>query len=197
MGWGVIIGGVIGLLFRLILLEGILPTHLKFERRFLSRLLAYYTFLAMTFNFQSTILNLIVACSFPMMILMIFVYDIPFFIRIQKNLPVLPDHSCQELTIQHLTSGEKWAVYLERITLHSPMVVLGLLWYLQGLKSHVFPHLQLWQFIVAMFLVFIPFLTLDQRITKKKDWPEGLWLFLGGMAWLIGFFLHFFVFNFA
>ncbi|MHA1612738.1 MAG: hypothetical protein ACTSVZ_10805 [Promethearchaeota archaeon] len=193
MNLAIIIGGTIALGLRVFMLEFRLRSNLKFERHFLSRLLAYYTFLAMVTDLQSMILNLIVVCSAPMMLIMIFVFDIPFIVRVKQGLPVLPDESCRELTLNSLPVSTKIWLFVERLTLHTPMVILGTIFYVQGLKGFVFSGLNQWQYFVAMAFVFVPFILFDQRILKKKDWPEGFWLMFGGVCWAIGFYLHFFV----
>ena len=189
----IIIGGIVALGFRIYMLEFRLRSNLKFERHFLSRLLVYYTFLAMIANLQSMILNLIVVCSAPMMLIMIFVYDIPFFARVKKGLPVLPNESCRELSLNSLPVSTKVWLYMERLTLHTPMVIFGTIFYVQGLKGVAFLGLHQWQYFAAMALVFVPFILFDQRIRKRKEWPEGFWLMFGGVCWAIGFYLHFFV----
>ncbi|TFH26734.1 MAG: hypothetical protein E4G98_06775 [Promethearchaeota archaeon] len=80
--------------------------------------------------------------------------------------------------------------------LHTPMVILASFWYVHGLKGVVFSELTQWQFFAAMALVFIPFILFDQRILKRRDWPEGFWLLFGGLCWAVGFYLHFFVLYF-
>ncbi len=190
------IGGIIALGFRIFLLEYCLRSTLKFERHFLSRLLVYYTFLAMVADLQSVVLNLIVVCAAPMMLIMIVVYDIPFFVRVKKGLPVLPNESCRELSLNSLPLPTKIWLYLERLTLHTPMVIFGTIFYVQGLKGVVFLGIHQWQYFIAMLFVFVPFILFDQRILEKRDWPEGFWLMFGGVCWAIGFYLHFFVFYF-
>ena len=232
MSWAIILGGTLSLVFRIFLLEYLLRSTLKFERHYLSRILVLYTYLAMIANLQSVILNLVVACSAPMMAIMIVVYDIPFFVRVKQGLPVLPGESSQELRLSIPTLSELsmsissfsksslsksslskssissslaslssdsnlWIwVFIERIMLHTPMVILASFWYVQGLKGIVFSELTQWQFFAAMALVFIPFILFDQRILKRRDWPEGFWLLFGGLCWAVGFYLHFFVLYF-
>ncbi|MHA1672506.1 MAG: hypothetical protein ACTSYI_02675, partial [Promethearchaeota archaeon] len=65
----IIIGGIVALGFRFFLVEYRLRSTLKFERYFLSRILVYFTYLAMIANLKSVILNLIVVCSAPMMLI--------------------------------------------------------------------------------------------------------------------------------
>ncbi len=183
--------GIIGLFFRIWVNEIKLKQQLKYERHFTSRFLAEYLFIAMIFSFENDTMNLIVACSYPMMAICIFVFDIPFFVKLGQNKSVLPEGG--EFNPEKV---DVWVI-LERLTLHIPIVIVGSIWYPQGLKVAIFPDLKVVSMIIALVLVFGIFIFVDPRIRKKKDWPDGFWLMIGGILWTIGFILHFFVWDFS
>ncbi|WP_371805156.1 hypothetical protein [Candidatus Lokiarchaeum ossiferum] len=186
-----VIFGCLGLIFRIWVNEIKLKKQLKYERHFTSRFLAEYFFIAMIFSFQNDALNLVVACTYPMMVICIFVFDIPFFIKLKQNKSVLPGGG--EFSPEKV---DLWVI-LERLTLHIPIVVVGSIWYPQGLKSAIFPNLGIGSMIFALIMVYGIFIFVDPRIGKKRDWPDGLWLMIGGILWTIGFILHFYVLDFA
>ncbi len=189
MSFALILVGIFGIIFRIWLTEIKLKEQLKYERFFLSRFLVLYCFGAMMLNFKLEVFNLIVTASFPMMFLCIFIFDIPFFYKIKHGESVLPQggqYSPEKIDI--------WVI-LEKITLHIPIVILGLYFYSQGLKTVVFPSLKISTFVIVLFLVFIPFIFIDPRILKKRDWPDGFWLMFAAICTVIGFYLHFFYIN--
>ena len=126
---------------------------------------------------------------------MLFRYDAPFFFKLVQRKPLITTHT--PATQLPFSSATNYWVVIERLTLHLPIIFIGVSWYLAGLKAVVFPDLQVVSFLITIVLAFGPFLLLDPRIRKKMDWPEGLWLLLGGIAWAIGFYCHFFVWNFG
>ncbi len=187
--------GVVGFALRIWLTEFRLTAILGDERHFNSRLLTLYGFATLIFDLQVEPLNLVLVGALPMMFLMFFRYDVPFFLKLVQRKPLITAHTpTTELPFSPATNF--WLI-IERLTLHLPIIFIGLPWYRAGLKAVVFPNLQISSFFITIGLVFGPFLLLDPRIRKKMDWPEGLWLFLGGIAWAIGFYCHFFVWNFA
>ncbi|MHA1745015.1 MAG: hypothetical protein ACTSWW_03380 [Promethearchaeota archaeon] len=187
--------GVVGFALRIWLTEFRLVTILGEERHFNSRLLTSYGFTALIFDLQVESLNLVIVGTLPMMLIMLFRYDAPFFFKLVQRKPLITVHTpTTELPFSPATN--LWLI-IERLTLHLPIIFIGLPWYWAGLKAVVFPNLQISSFFITIGLIFVPFLLLDPRIRKKMDWPEGLWLFLGGIAWAIGYYYHFFVWNFA
>ncbi len=189
MAWWLIPIGLAGALLRIWLTEYKLVNALKWERHFTSRFLTFFFFVAMVLQFQNDVFNLIIVGSFPLMAMCVVVYDIPFIIKIARHRYILPGEEIP------LRSSLSFWIIVERLTLHFPTTLLGLWWYGQGLKGTIFLNLKVTSLIVASFLALIPFIVWDERITKKRDWPEGLWLFLGGIAWAIGFYFHFFVWD--
>jgi len=190
-----VILGVCGFVLRIWLTDFRLSALLGNERRFNSRLLTLYGFVALIFDLQVEPLNLVIVGALPMMLIMLFRYDAPFFLKLVQRKPLITAHTpTTELPFSPTTNF--WLI-MERLTLHLPIILIGLPWYRAGLKAVVFQDLQVSSFLITIGLIFVPFLLLDPRIRKKMDWPEGLWLFLGGIAWAIGFYCHFFVWNFA
>jgi hypothetical protein len=190
-----VILGCVGFLLRLWLTNFRLSTILGDERRFNSRLLTQYGFIALIFNLEVDPLNLVIVGALPMMVIMLFRYDLPFFLKLVQGKSIITPHMRPDVV--PLPPKTKLWLVVERLTLHLPIIFIGGPWYAVGLKSVVFPDLQVVSFVITVLLVFGPFLLLDPRIRKKLDWPEGLWLLMGGIAWSIGFYCHFFVWNFA
>ena len=165
--------------------------HLKdlldYERFFTSRILVLYAAIACIFNYSTIIFNLIIIAAYPMMVFCFFYWDVPFLLKIIQEKPILPE------TIVIQKSSLKLWLILERFTVHLPIIIIGTPWYLHGIKGNIIPQISVQDYIIAMLLVVIPFLFIDPRITKKKLWPEGLWLSLVFLVSAIGFYLHFFV----
>ncbi len=183
--------GCVGLLFigfRIWLSFIKLKPYIQYERFFTSRFISIYSGMALVLGLKVEIFNLVLTAAFPMMIFCFFYWDVPFLFKILLQKPILP-----KAIVIEKTSLKIWLL-LERFTVHLPIVIIAMPWYFQGLKGTVFPHVSPISFIVAILLVFIPFVCIDPRITKKKLWPEGLWLSGIFLLSAIGFYLHFFIF---
>ncbi|MBD3353823.1 MAG: hypothetical protein GF364_20240 [Candidatus Lokiarchaeota archaeon] len=152
-----IFGGLI-LVFRVWLTQDKLREELQFRRLYLSRVVNFHTFMAMTLSFENHIFNQIVMTCWPVMILTS-VWDYNFF----KNFKKRP----------YWRKNKGWLL-VERLTLHIPILVIGGVMYLQGFEKWFPRNLSFFPAIVGMFLVFIPFFLMDERWTKGYNYPQPL-----------------------
>ena len=151
--------GLFGLLTRLWLVESKIKDYLAEDRFHISRILGYLFWAAMFLGFNVNVLTFISVAIFPGMFLAIFFFDIPFLIN---DFPKL-----------HKEQPKFW-ILLERLTLHTPPAIYGLVFYFGGTKL-VYYFALFSPFLVAggAIIVFGLFLLIDPRWTIKKDHPRG------------------------
>ena len=169
--------GFVFLLFRLWLVEVKLQSVLGDERRYISRFLSYYFAFAMIYNFQNITFNLILVATVPIGLISILEWDRNFF---RKRLRVVPEYQ----------PVLPWMI-IERITLHVPMVITGIIFYFTGLKNFVFYGIDptIFERIVGLIygtlLVVLPLIILDIRWTKKEKWPTARNMLIGEIILMV------------
>lgn len=153
--------GVTFLLFRIWLVEIKLVEELQFRRRYLSRVANYYACLALAFGLQITILNLIVIMALPIL-LMTLAWDINFFLRFRSR--------------DYWTRNSSW-VFIERLTLHAPVILLGLILLFIGVVPYIISS-SLLVILIASLMGYTPFFLLDERWKSRYSWPQAPLLIL-------------------
>ncbi len=152
------------LLLRIWLLEYKLKEELGYRGRYISRFLNYFYWAAMMCSFENLVLNLILAVDFPFMLISLVSYDIRFFSDVIQK---------KEERIGNKKIG--WMT-LERITLHTPMVITGLTWYIMGLHS-IIPGPNIYSVIAGTILSVGSYILFDHRWIEREK--LGYILFVG------------------
>ena len=150
MSWIFPILGSLMLIFRIWLCEVKLVRELEFRRRYLSRFMGYFFWVAMVLDFQNDIFNLIIITELVGNIIYLVGWDIPFFIKLKD---------CEYIERHHF-----WMV-IERLTLHPPIIAAGIRMYIVGPKTFV--AFDSYGFFAAIVLVFGSWCLWDERFTKK------------------------------
>ncbi|MHA1896811.1 MAG: hypothetical protein ACTSU2_05370, partial [Promethearchaeota archaeon] len=158
--------GVLFLLFRIWLAEFKLKEELEFRKRYVSRILTYYFGLGMICEFKNVVFNLILASSLFMMIISFVGWDILFFIKFPKR--------------TYWKKNKGWII-IERLTMHPPLITVGILMYMNNIQNYVGYSVDVWAVISAFTLVFLPFLTIDKRWTEKYIKPTGMNILIGSL----------------
>jgi len=156
--------GSLAFIFRIWLCEKKLPEILLERRGFLSRMVNYYYFIALTICFSSDILNLSIISALPVLIIGFFINDIPAY-RNFNRLYKLEQKKC-------------W-ILLEGLTLHPPMLVTAIIFCIIGLKN-VFQSLDLISAIASLILGVVPLMIFDKRWKMRK--PVAWWMLIGGIG---------------
>ena len=152
----VVFGSVL-FIFRIWLVEIKLREELQFRRRYFSRFFAYYMCLALAFNLIAIPFNIMVMIAFPILVVTS-VWDVNFYRRLHKQ--------------PHWSEKKLWAV-IERVTLHPPVVILAIYMILTDARNYIqSPNLIL--MIITVLVLFSPFFVVDERWTKRYQWPQAL-----------------------
>ena len=162
--------GIIFLLVRLWLSEVYLRDILKNKRYHTSRLCAYYLGIAMLSNFQNNVFTLISVVSAPAMVLALILFDFPF-LFLNEGREDIP---------------KKFWQIIERLTVHLPLIVFGILFYRFASALSYLELFTIPKFIVALILTCIPMFLFDPRVVKKEDWPRGPIIVIGALTDVIG-----------
>ncbi|TFG27481.1 hypothetical protein EU528_12800 [Candidatus Thorarchaeota archaeon] len=149
--------GISFLLFRIWIVEYKLKEELKFRRRYFSRFFAYYTCLALAFGLAAYPFNIMVIVAFPILIVTS-VWDVNFYRKFN--------------TQEYWAKKRKWAI-LERITLHPPVVVVAIYIILNDARNYIQPP-NLVIMVAIVIILFSPFFLIDERWTKRYQWPQAL-----------------------
>lgn len=152
MNWVLFSLGVAFLIFRIWITEFKLRDELQFRRHYLSRFLNYYYCLALLSGFTWNLFNFILIAEWLPMIIAFIGWDIPFFIKYKKR--------------TYWEKNRLW-LFIERATLHPPMIGTIILMYLHGLHSFVDISKLIILTIIGFLIVFLPWFLLDHRWTKK------------------------------
>lgn len=144
------------LAFRLWLVERKLVDELQFRRRYLSRIINYYCWLALAFQLQLKPANWVVVAAFPIL-LVTSVWDFRFYRRYPGR--------------TYWQKNRRWML-LERLTLHPPLLILGLYLILTNARQYVTDvgFQPIW---AGILLLFLPFILLDERWTHRYNWPQA------------------------
>lgn len=149
--------GFMFLVFRIWLVEYKLVNELQFRRRYLSRFMNYYAGLSLIFALTVDFLNIIVIISFPILAVTVG-WDINFYRSFRSR--------------TYWTKYKRWML-LERLTLHPPVFLLGLLMIIYGAQAYIRPANLLFIGLSAI-LLYIPFFLFDVRWREKYNWPQAL-----------------------
>ncbi len=149
--------GWIMLIFRIWLAEFKLKDELQFRRHYLSRFVNLYMWIALILNLESYTFNLIVITCFPVMIVTSF-WDIKFYTNFKKR--------------DYWEKNKMWLL-VERLTLHPPMLILGLFFYISGILPYFNYSRGVWPVIIAISFVYLAFFLLDKRWTEKYNYPQS------------------------
>lgn len=149
--------GIGFLLFRIWIVEVKLVEELQFRRRFFSRFFSYYAGLALAFGLSSCAFNIIVMIAFPIL-LVTSIWDVRFYQSF--------------LSQDHWKENQVWG-FIERTTLHPPVVMLAIYMILADARNFIIPP-NLILLVVCAVTLFLPFFLFDVRWTKRYKWPEAL-----------------------
>lgn len=177
--WVLPLFGVVFLIFRFWLCEVYLRDILGVDRGHTSRFCSYYLALAMIFNFEPNVFTLISVVSAPAMVLASFAFDVPFlfFNEGRQQIP------------------KKTGQIIERLTMHIPIILFGVYYYGFSKVSWLdyFALFTLDKLVIAILLTCLPMFVFDPRVTKRKDWPRGLFIVGGAILDIVGNIIFFFV----
>jgi hypothetical protein len=149
--------GIGFLLFRIWIVEKKVAKQLEFRRRYFSRFFAYYTGLALAFGLTAYPFNVIVMVAFPIL-LVTSIWDVRFYQRFLGH--------------EHWKENRMWG-FVERSTLHPPVVILAIYMILTDARNYIMPP-NLVLLVLCGGILFLPFFVLDVRWTKRYKWPEAL-----------------------
>lgn len=160
------------LIFRIWICEIRLKDILAHRRCYISRNTNYFYFLAMILSFESDIFNLIIVSALPIVIIGVFVNDIPAYINFNK------DYATEN-------GKTRFLIILEGVTLHPPIIITGIIFYITDLKiifSSLIPmSLNSGIIFASVYLLgFLPLLLFDIRWKERK--PVAKWMLFGGTA---------------
>ncbi len=170
MAWVFPVCGTIFLLFRLWLCEWHLRDLLKGKRAHTSRFCSYYLAIAMILNIEPNVFTLISVVSAPAMVMASLAFDVPFlfFNEGRRDIP-----------------KKSWQI-IERLTMHLPIILFGVYYYTHALLLDYFQMFTISKLVVAIIITCGPMFLFDPRITKKEDWPRGLFIVGGAIIDVIG-----------
>ncbi|MCP4764150.1 MAG: hypothetical protein GY870_20425 [archaeon] len=152
------------LLVRVWLLEYKLKEQLGYRGRYISRFLNYFFWGAMMCSFENTVLNLILVVAFPFMLISLISFDIRFFNDVIKKI----DTRIGTVNIGWMT--------LERITLHTPMVIVGFIWFIPNLHNYI-PGPDIYSVIAGIIFAVGSYMLFDHRWVEKEK--LGIIIFVG------------------
>lgn len=169
--------GFVGLLFRLWLVEFEVNKELDYRKRYLSRFMNYYFFMGLMFENSLMVFNLITVTVLPFVIIAILSWDRKWFKRYHGY---------------ELSSRKKFWLVVERSTLHVPLLIGGIIPYFTGISTFIlgdfssfFDFYAIISFIVAGFIIFVPYILFDIRWSKKHKWPTGKYMLMGMFVLMI------------
>jgi hypothetical protein len=108
-------------------------------------------------------LNLTIVMATPGFIIISLIFDSSFFFNFWKQHP-------------ELTPRDAFWCTLERISLHFPVIAVGIWMYIVSVGLFVQNSIAV--VLLTGILIFVPFFAFDDRWRKKIDWPFGLILFI-------------------
>lgn len=168
--WILPVIGSVFLIFRIWLSFWKLRDELDFRRLYVSRLVNYYFCIMLIFNLQSVIFNVIVAVCFPAMIFTT-MWDYNFYRKFK--------------TREYWQKNKGWLL-VERLTMHPPILICGLYFYIKGIQNFV-PKDPIWPFIIGIIIVYGSSYMCDIRLRKRFNWPNGRDLFIVMLVSTLGF----------
>ena len=170
--------GLLYLTFRLWLDEVKLRKELDFRRRYLSRIANYCFSIAMIYNFESMVFNMIVSTSMIALWFAFFRWDFRFYKRFRTGGEIA--------SIPVETKSQKVWMIIERLTLHPPILIMGSIPFFTGLRTfalgNVASHdlgVQVISILFACVLFFGAFFFLDARWADRYQWPTAKLMLIG------------------
>ncbi len=194
--------GSIGLVFRYWVTNIKIRDLLQHRIGHLSRFLSYIFFIAMILNFENNIFTLMVIGAFPTMIVAFLSFDLNFYNSIfrkdwAKRLEINETGNFKE---KHKTQKMRLWIFLERITMHIPLIILGTYFYIEvGVKEFFMPNLHFITILIAFIFILGSFFVLDPRWIKFEDdgkrneWPAGLYILIGALLESVFLVLYLFI----
>ncbi|MHA1672707.1 MAG: hypothetical protein ACTSYI_03685 [Promethearchaeota archaeon] len=175
---------IIGLLyftFRLWLDEVKLRNELDFRRRYLSRITNYFFAIAMIYNFESMVFNMILSTSMIALWVAFFRWDFRFYKRFL--------YGGEIASIPVETRSQKVWMIIERLTLHPPILIIGTIPFFTGLRAFSLGNVasgdlgvQILSMIFGLVLYFGAFFFLDKRWADHYQWPTAKIMLYGIIA---------------
>ena len=174
MSWIGIVGWVM-LIFRLWLVEVKLKDKLPVGRRYVSRTANYMYWFSLIYEFKCLGANLVIFYGTPVFIAIFFKWDL-FFYRYYKKRTDWHD--------------ETFWIFTERLTMHPPMIGIGIYYYTQGffrfnlqaIQYHNVTSVTDWYFISSLIFSVVGtlgfYLLWDPRWADKKGWPIGVYVLI-------------------
>jgi len=155
--------GIFYFLFRIYVNEFKTKNILKQERRYFSRFAAYYLGIAMIFDWQLISLNMIITTTSITFIIISILTDFRALIAPTRYYP-------------NFQPEEYFWMKMERITLHWPLIGVGLWMIFSDFYKFVNTSHGIFPLIGVAILFYVPFFCWDERIRKKVGWPIGGWI---------------------
>jgi hypothetical protein len=134
----------------------------------------------MTFNLAIMSINAILITSVASFSIITILTDFTFAARIKKQYP------------GQTPKTYLW-LFLERFTLHLPVLAVGFWMIADGFLNHINLSMGIFPIIFGALLFYIPFLFFDARWKKKEVWPLGPIIFSFSIAQFIGLVVTFLV----
>ncbi|MHA1727633.1 MAG: hypothetical protein ACTSWY_02745 [Promethearchaeota archaeon] len=168
--------GCIGLVFRLWLCEVYLKEELSFKKNYLSRTISYLVLIGWIYGLQNMTFNLLWASVTPVLWVGFFLWDMRFYRQIlaKNNKELHPEWQ----------EKKAWLL-IERITLHPPIIILGLIPFFSGdLKGFILGNValndlgaQIMAVIYVNILIYAAFILLDKRATDSSKTGKIIWTY--------------------
>lgn len=171
--------GIIFLAFRLWLVESKCKDWLGTRRRFFSRMETYYMCIALIFQLRSITFNALIIQFIPSMIFISVWFDILFLVNIKKD----------AISKMNLKPMDTFWLIVERVTLHVPIIILGFWMVFDGVFQYVNFSQGWWPYIIDIPLIFGAYFLMDERLSKKMDWPLGPIIVFFGVLQTVGMFV--------
>jgi hypothetical protein len=168
--------GAIGIFFRYWVTNIKLKDGLEHRRFHLSRILALLYFVAMALEFDNNMFTLIVVGALPTMVAAFLFYDITFYRNIFRK-----DWFTRLEIKEEFVSDRIW-IFMERITMHIPMIITAIRIYIEGAKDLFLPETNLFTLIAGFIMIYGFYLLVDPRWTQKDEWPAGIIIFWAGVS---------------
>ena len=167
--------GALLLIWRIWIVKKRLNDILAHRKCYISRITNYFYFIAMILSFESDIFNLIIVSALPVIIVGVFVNDIPAYINFNKD-------------YANENRKTKFLIILEGISLHPPIIITGIIFYVTDLKivfSSLIPiSLNSGVIFGSVYLLgFLPLILFDIRWKEGK--PVAKWMLFGATASII------------
>jgi hypothetical protein len=169
--------GSIFLMFRLWLCETKLKDELQFRRGYISRILNYYACITLIFDLQSDYFNIVMMAAIPLIAVSIIGWDSLFYKKFKSRTYWKKNHN--------------WLI-VERLTLHPPILALGLYYYFTGPTNYVDPANIIVTIIVGSILVFGPWFLLDHRWKTNYAPNTKRDITISAILSTVGHFLYFY-----